>query len=199
MDARDLGVALADALHGLSDGTEARDAEVRLPMDEDTFRAFYDRTARPVWAYLVRITGDPAAADDLLQEAYYRYFRAGVVHGSEAHRRNSLYRIATNLAVDRARRRSRAVDVPLPEEDDARALPGDRGAADRVAARTDLARAMARLAPRQRVMLWLAYAEGSSHDEIAEALGVKAGNVKSLLLRARRKLAGLLGAEARRA
>ena len=43
-------------------------------------------------------------------------------------------------------------------------------------------------------MLWLAYALGSSHAEIAEIVGVKSGSVKILLFRARRKLAGLLGA-----
>ena len=42
-------------------------------------------------------------------------------------------------------------------------------------------------------MLWLAYAEGSSHQEIAAALGVKTASVKLLLFRARRRLAGILG------
>ena len=41
--------------------------DVPFEMDEDTFRAFYDRTSRPLWAYLARITGDRQAADDLLQ------------------------------------------------------------------------------------------------------------------------------------
>src|SRR5205823_8441327 len=74
-------------------------------MDEEAFRAFYERTARGVWAYLARVTGDRQMADDLLQETFYRFLRAAATHDSEAHRRNSLYRIATNLARD-ARRRS---------------------------------------------------------------------------------------------
>ena len=73
-------------------------------MSEETFRDFYDRTARPVWAYLARITGDPNLADDLLQEAYYRFVRAGATYEDESHRRNSLFRIATNLARDAGRR-----------------------------------------------------------------------------------------------
>src|SRR4051812_34980182 len=76
-------------------------------MDEDSFRAFYDRNARAVWAYLVRLTGNRSSADDLLQEAFYRFLRAAATHEDETHRRNSLYRIATNLARD-ARRRSLA-------------------------------------------------------------------------------------------
>jgi hypothetical protein len=85
-----------------------------LQMDEDTFRAFYDRTARPVWVYLARITGDRAIADDLLQESYYRFLRAERSFASESHRRNYLYRIATNLAHDRHRSRRGIVDVPVP-------------------------------------------------------------------------------------
>ena len=54
----------------------ACDAEVAFQMDEDTFRALYERTARPIWVYLLRMTGDAHAADDLLQETYYRFLRA---------------------------------------------------------------------------------------------------------------------------
>ncbi len=82
------------------DRIAASDACTGFVMDEDTFRAFYDRTARGVWAYLARVTGDRQMADDLLQEAFYRFLRADATHDSEAHRRNSLYRIATNLARD---------------------------------------------------------------------------------------------------
>src|SRR5215472_12174107 len=81
------------------------DASASFVMDEDAFRAFYERTARGIWAYLARITGDRQLADDLLQETYYRFLRANAAHESEKHRRNSLYQIATNLAKD-ARRRS---------------------------------------------------------------------------------------------
>jgi len=80
-----------------------------LVMDEDTFRAFYDRTARSVWSYLARITGDRSLADDLLQESYYRFLRAERAFDSESHRRNYLFRIATNLAHDRHRRGRHAV------------------------------------------------------------------------------------------
>jgi RNA polymerase sigma-70 factor (ECF subfamily) len=174
--------------------SQADEAGALAPMDEEAFRAFYDRTARPVWAYLSRLTGDPHLADDFLQEAYYRFYRSGSTHQSEAHRRNLLYRIATNIARDHSRRQRRHYDVPLPEETNE--LRSEPVAADRAEHRTDLGRAMARLKPEQREMLWLAYAQGSSHDEIAEVLGVKSGNVKTLLYRARRKLADLLRGEA---
>ena len=53
------------------------DASAGFVMDEETFRAFYDRTARGVWVYLSRVTGDRQMADDLLQETFYRFLRAG--------------------------------------------------------------------------------------------------------------------------
>ena len=172
--------------------TLPRIAEASHPMDEEAFRAFYDRTARQVWAYLARITNDTQLADDLLQEAYYRFYRARATYEDESHRRNSLFRIATNLARHSGRRARRGRLVELPEEDE---LPVDGETADRAARRTDVHRALARLRPSQRMMLWLAYAQGSSHDEIAEVLGVTRASVKALLFRARRKMAQLLRGE----
>jgi RNA polymerase sigma-70 factor (ECF subfamily) len=162
-----------------------------LVMDEDAFRLFYDRTARPVWGYLARITGDPRAADDLLQETYYRFLRSHAAHESDDHRRIDLFRIATNLARD-LHRRPRIDSVRM---DDAleTADPGTIGdGASHVADRLDLSRAMARLKPRDRSMLWLAYANGSTHEEIAGILGLRVGSIKLMLFRARRRLAALL-------
>jgi len=176
-------------------------AEVSFVMDEEAFRGFYDRNARGLWAYLSRVTGDRQLADDLLQEAFYRLLRAAANtpgedrFDSEAHRRNSLYRIATNLAVD-ARRRSFTRPAASVSGDDveriaASAYSGDHG--DDAARRTDVNRAMAQLRPRDRAMLWMAYAEGASHDEIAGAIGVQPSSMKLLLFRARKKMAKLLG------
>src|SRR4029079_5316942 len=67
---------------------EARVEARRDPMDEDAFRAFYERTSRPLWAYLARCSGDRQLADDLLQEAYYRLLRTSGNYADEAHRRN---------------------------------------------------------------------------------------------------------------
>jgi RNA polymerase sigma-70 factor, ECF subfamily len=170
---------------------DADAAEVAFEMEEDAFRAFYDRTARPLWAYLSRSSGDPHLADDLLQETYFRFLRARVAHETEAHRRNYLFRIATNLVHDARRRRFTTPQYVAAHEDYAD-IPSETNDARRTEQRTDLLRALARLKPRERELLWLAYAQGSSHREISDALGLKAGSIKLLLFRARRKMAGLL-------
>ena len=170
---------------------EADAADVLFEMDEDTFRALYDRTARALWAYLWRITGSRDAADDLLQETYYRFLRARGCHESDAHRRNSLFRIATNLARDGWRRGAHARTVPLADSGPRELQAGVDIAGD-AERRADLSRAMRRLTTRERAMLWLAYAHGSSHRDIASAVGVKAASVKPLLFRARRKLARVI-------
>jgi len=188
MFTRDITVSDADRLRLRLDA-QALDRDASFQMDEDAFRAFYDRTARAVWSYLSRLTGDRQAADDLLQETYYRFLRAGAAYENDTHRRNSLFRIATNLARDSHRRRLTRPPHE-PHDDNRTAARGD--AAGQFERRTDLGRALDRLKPRERSMLWLAYAEGSSHQEIAAALGLKPGSVKLLLFRARRRLAGLL-------
>ena len=175
----------------------------RSMMEEEEFRAFYERTARPLWSYLSRISGDRQQADDILQEAYYRFYRAGARHEDETHRRNSLFQIATNLVRDAARRAKHHEDVPLEEESAGGTLPVSHGPTPerQAAVRTDLARAMNKLEPVQRELLWLAYAQGASHEEIAGILGLRAVSIRTLLLRARRKMSDLLTAtpqEARR-
>jgi RNA polymerase sigma-70 factor, ECF subfamily len=165
------------------------DADIAFHMDEDAFRGFYDRTSRTLWAYLSRVTGDRQLADDLLQDTYYRFLRAAADYESEAHRRNALFHIATNLVRD-ARRRT--TPMQLFASPDIAALRVDDDVAERLERGTDLARAMAHLKPRDRQMLWLAYAQGESHKDIATTLGLKTGSVKLLLFRARRKLAGLM-------
>ena len=170
---------------------------VTFAMDEEAFRLFYEKTSRPVWAYLSRMTGDRQQADDLLQETYYRFLRARAEYDSDAHRQNALFRIATNLLRDAYRRQLRR-PAPLPlHPDDTSPAPVDE--AQRAVARTDVSRAMAQLRPRERQLLWLAYAQELSHREIAEGLGLKTGSIKLLLWRARQRLSAVLrGAKERR-
>jgi RNA polymerase sigma-70 factor (ECF subfamily) len=169
----------------------AGEAEVAFEMDEETFRAFYERTARPLWAYLSRMTGDRQLADDLLQEAYYRLLRVKINWEGESHRRAYLFRIATNLVRDGARRARQGRTVEFPDAENVPAAGGS-DVAERAVARTDVRRAMLRLRPRDRALLWLAYAQGQPHAEIARTLGVKTGSIKLLLFRARKRLAGML-------
>jgi RNA polymerase sigma-70 factor, ECF subfamily len=168
------------------------DAErATLTMDEDAFRAFYDRTARALWAYLARATGDRSAADDLLQECYYRLLRARVEFEGEAHRRHYLFRVATNLVRDRRRRPS--PEEPFPEGFEPSNAARGASIADAVLAKRDVGRAFGALRPRDRALLWFAYAQGLTHVEIAESLGVKPTSVRLLLFRARTRLAEILG------
>ena len=170
---------------------QPRTADEALQMDEDVFRTLYERTARPLWAYFWRRTGSPQLADDLLQEAYYRLLRARVTHESEAHRRNYLFRIAANLANDVHRSHREPEGFPSESEPDHPSVP----AAAEGSRRQDLDRALATLSSRHRDALWLAYAEGASHVEIAEKLGLRVSSVKLILFRARRKMAKLLRGE----
>jgi RNA polymerase sigma-70 factor (ECF subfamily) len=172
---------------------DVREQDAAFHMDEDTFRVFYERTARGLSAYLTRLTGDRQVAADLLQDAYYRFLRATTSFESDAHQRNYLYRIATNLVRDQRRRPF--VDHVSIDGEDGPVLAVEAGTAERVERRRDLSRAMAGLRPRDRELLWLAYAQGSSHQEIAAALGLKTGSIKLLLFRARRRLAELIRAK----
>jgi RNA polymerase sigma-70 factor (ECF subfamily) len=182
-------VTLSDIERLRAETAERTTDAVPLEMDEEAFRGFYERTAPRLRAYLLRVSAEAAVADDLLQESYYRFLRARGQYEGEAHRRNALFRIATNLLHDR-RRQARHSPVFTPVDRDP--VDPSTSIAESTARTTDLRRAMAHLKPRERELLWLAYAQGSSHREIAECLGLRTGSVKLLLFRARRRLATLL-------
>ena len=172
------------------------EAERTFQMNEEAFRAFYEQTARPVWLYLARMTGDRRLADDLLQEAYYRFLRARSSFDGDDHRRHYLFRIATNLVYDH-RRRLKLTETAAGHAEETVADESSHSA-DRLARHIDLSRAMEQLKPRERSLLWLAYAQGWSHEEIAATLGLKAASLKSLLHRARRRLAAIMMKPAQR-
>jgi RNA polymerase sigma-70 factor, ECF subfamily len=159
-------------------------------MNEEEFAAFYERTARQVWAYLARVSGNPGLADDLVQESYLRFLAAAAPWAAgEVACRRYLFRIATNLLRDHWRRPQATLIEDLPES----ALPSVSGDhSEQIDSQALLGPALARLKPRERQLLWLAYAEGYSHREIASITGLRAPGIRLLLFRAKQKLARLL-------
>jgi RNA polymerase sigma-70 factor (ECF subfamily) len=176
--------------HQLCGGLERRQAASRgVAMDEQQFRVLYARTARPLRAYLIRLTNDVALADDLTQESYFKFLRSSFSSGDETHQKNYLFRIATNLARDHFRRR--AVATAARAEPATSATPGHE---QEVQLRSDVAKVFSQLAERDRQLLWLAYVEGSSHREIARILGLKAASIRSMLSRSRHRFVAVLEA-----
>ena len=170
-------------------GDAPRAAE--LPMDSDAFAGFYERSARPLWAYLARVSGDPALADDLMQESYVRYLAAArpdsIQTEGEVAGRRYLFRIATNLLRDHWRRPRQASIEEIPEEFFAATASSAQSDSQAV-----LGPALKQMRPRDRQLVWLAYAEGYTHREIAEVTGLASASIRLLLFRARRKVANLL-------
>lgn len=151
-------------------------------MDEGAFREFYRETAPGLRAYIRRACGDAALADDLVQEAFYRFLRVNLPTGESWQTRAYLYRTVSSLLADHWRRLRRerrwsldrffGRNEPAPE-------PGGDGEAMRL---------FRLLKPREQELLWLAYVEGFEHREIAVALDLSEKSVRVLLFRARKKL-----------
>jgi len=156
----------------------------KRPMDEAKFEAFYRKTAGRLWSYIFRMTGNAATADDLLQKTFFRFLRSNPAIADENHLRHYVYKTATNLVFDHFRERKRRQEVTF----DVVATSPSSG----VDLRHDMMRVFAELKPQERALLWLAHVEGASHEEIADAVGVKAKSVRVMLFRARKRLAGLL-------
>jgi len=174
---------------------------IQLRMDSDAFAGFYERSARPLWAYLARVSCDPALADDLMQESYVRFLSAARpprMEDGEVAARRYLFRIATNLLRDHWRRPVSASIEEMPEEFFAARDESARPDSEQNETLAMLVPAMARMSPRERQLLWLAHAEGYSHKEIAEVTGLVSASVRLLLFRARRKIGRFLREPVRR-
>jgi len=166
---------------------DAAQSAAELAMDNEAFAEFYERVARPLWAYLARVSGNATLADDLMQESFVRFLCASQPTDGELACRRYLFRIATNLMRDHWRRPKATSIDDLPEE-----LFSVADGSAGVHAQAMLGPAMAKMRPRDRQILWLAHAECYTHREIAEITGLGAASVRLLLFRARRKMADLL-------
>jgi RNA polymerase sigma-70 factor (ECF subfamily) len=151
-------------------------------LTEHAFGEFYQRHARDVWTYVYRATNNAADADDIVQDAFLRVFQAGTRPADEEGMRRYVFRVAGNLMADRWRRRARderhQASAPEPSDPENRDI--------------DVVRIFSELKTRERALLWLAYVEGETHEEMAESLKVGRGSIKVLLSRARARLRDLL-------
>ena len=172
-------------------GTRGRSMSEALPMGNDAFVGFYQRSAPTLWAYLARVSRNPAVADDLMQESYLRFLCASRPEGGEVNSRRYLFGIASNLLRDYWRSQPRTACIEdVPEQ-----VLASHHSLECIDSVAMLDEAMARMRPRERQLLWLAHAEEYSHREIAEITGLNAASIRLLLFRARRKMARLLRAQ----
>lgn len=143
--------------------------------DERALGALVDRHAARIHAHLVRVCGSRDDADDLLQETWLRVARGARTWRPDRPVRPWLYGIASHLATDLQRRRAvrrRAVAEGVHEPP-----PPGYGPLEGLALRERLAR----LPERLREVLWLRYYAGLDEAEMAAALGIPRGTVKSRL------------------
>ncbi len=170
--------------------SQAIAAQTASRMDEESFRLFYERTARSLRAYLCKMLGDLSKADDVLQESYLRLLQTKLAPGmTDEHRKNYLFRIATNLLRDEGARRK---PEPLGDYDTSKSF--GRSAEHWLDLGHDMKQLLEQLPQRQRELLWLAYVERFSHQEIAAVVGAKTPSIRPMLARARAKLSEILRA-----
>jgi RNA polymerase sigma-70 factor (ECF subfamily) len=208
---RGLGAPAAAPVTVGGDGSPRGDDDALLAAsaagDARSFRSLVDRHGGRAYAVALRLTGSPADAEDVVQEAFLRAWRrasswrpSGSGNGGEgggggARFPTWLYQVVLNLCRDRARAGRLRRHEPLEaEEAQAAADPRPDAEADlgRRREAAGLVEAVRRLPERQRAALVLTYAGGLSNVEAAAALGVSVGAVESLLVRARRDLRGRL-------
>jgi RNA polymerase sigma-70 factor (ECF subfamily) len=163
--------------------------------EQEAFRMLVEQHSRSVFNVAYRIVGNPADAEEAVQETFLRVFKR--IDGFEERARFStwLYRVAANAAMDLVRKRQRHATREADIEDQEGQLlpfstnsPGpDRVAqggqiSDRVSA------ALERLTPGERAAFTLRHLQGLSIREIGEALDMQSNAVKNAIFRAVQKM-----------
>jgi RNA polymerase sigma-70 factor, ECF subfamily len=145
--------------------------------DERAMAALYDRYSGIVYSVALRILGDAAAAEDVLQEVFMQLWRnLGVFDSSRGNLGAWLAVIARNRAIDGRRKRRPETDV---EDVIVSVEPDMSGDAERSRAMEKVRNALSAMPAAQRSALELAYFEGLSHSEIASKTGEPLGTVKT--------------------
>lgn len=162
--------------------------------DERAFRDLVDDYKDFVFALVARTIADRGQAEDLAQEVFLRIHRGLPYFRGQARLSTWIYRIVANLCVQE-RSRPRAITVSLDERDEDRP-PREVGAPDPafgdIEVRERLEKALERLPDQYRFLVVAHYLQGVQYEELAEALGVPLGTIKTQLYRAKRQLRLLL-------
>ena len=175
-----------DVTAGSAAATE-RPYETPDPWVPPTWEEVVAQHSAKVYRLAYRLTGNQHDAEDLTQEVFVRVFRSlenfkpGTLDGW-------LHRITTNLFLDQARRRSRIRFDALADDAEARLAgrePGPERSYEMNNLDLDVQAALEELPPDFRAAVVLCDLEGLSYDEVADALGVKLGTVRSRIHRGR--------------
>jgi RNA polymerase sigma-70 factor (ECF subfamily) len=157
--------------------------------DLEAFELLFRQFNREVYGWVVRLTRDPSAAEDLTVEVFWRIYRAHARFDASLSFGAWARRIASNAALDhlrRVRRERTASSMPPARTPDS-------------SARRDLhvrvERAFLTLPPKLRVVAELALIEGWPQEDIAKALGISRSAVKARAFRATKYLKGALQRE----
>jgi RNA polymerase sigma-70 factor (ECF subfamily) len=161
-------------------------ARLMFAGNEGATRTLLARYRRPLYGFLFRLCGDTAEAEDLFQETFLRVLRSSARFDPRGRFKPWIFAIALNLARDRARRLAHPAAPRLHERSDlpepADKTPYGTHENDRIL-KTDLQSALAELTESLRAVVLLRYFEGLDEREIAAAVGIPRGTVKSRLHR----------------
>jgi RNA polymerase sigma-70 factor, ECF subfamily len=155
--------------------------EELLRGDMRAFDALYDRHARALFAFVRAMLRDPTEAEDVLHEAFMALLRERGGAAAPRSLRAWLYKVARNLCLNRLRARRRADRAVVEAASLADFAPAPAGVDSRLEAaevRERLVAAVGRL-PEALAEVYRLRTAGLSYEEVADALGVPVGTVKS--------------------
>jgi RNA polymerase sigma-70 factor (ECF subfamily) len=163
---------------------------MRAVRDGDSSRLgiLFERYHLPLFDFLSRMTGNPSAAEDLVQDVFVRVLKYRATFRDEGRFDTWIYRIARNARTDyfQSRRPTESLDQAAMEIPHAGAGPAEVVQRNREAAR--LRRALLLLREDKRELIVLARYRAMKHEQIAELLGIEVGTVKVRLHRAVQEL-----------
>ena len=169
--------------------------------DANAFETLVLEYEKNVYNIALRMTGNSEDAADMTQEAFIKAYNSLQSFRGDSKFSVWLYRIVSNVCLDFLRSRNRRPTVSLSVEDDegedAQLDVADESQSpelllDRKLTRESVRRGLDSLPPDYRQILLLREIQGLSYDEIAQALGLEVGTVKSRIFRARKKLCTFL-------